>query len=391
VQAGHARSYTDNGDGTITDNATGLMWEKKDQSGGIHDWSNTYTWCGASCNSTRFMDGTITTTFLAGLNAGAGFAGHTDWRVPNQNELATLVNYENVEPAVDAVFNTNCAPGCTVLTCSCTRIGPGANAFVAEGECWSSTTAAPFSPGIGGIIAAWFVDFGGLHYRSDIIMDNAPKGFFYDVRAVRDASTQAVCRPSQPLKTAQTTAFGTGSDGDLQAGNPRAYTDNGDGTITDNATGLTWEKKDQSGGIHDWANRYTWCGASCGSTNVMDGTITTTFLAGLNAGAGFAGHTDWRIPNVNELLTLVNYENAEPAVDAAFNTNCAPGCTVLTCSCTQPGFASSSVYWSSTTFANRPQEALIVDDGFVNGDQKDGTYFGTNTGGEFTRAVRGGL
>jgi len=75
----------------------------------------------------------ITTTFLAMLNAGAGFAGHTDWRIPNENELQTLVNYENHNPAVDTVFNTNCAPGCTVLTCSCTT----------SGGYWSSTGTRP--------------------------------------------------------------------------------------------------------------------------------------------------------------------------------------------------------------------------------------------------------
>jgi len=44
AQAGATLSYTDNGDGTITDNNTRLMWEKKDDSGGIHDQDNGYTW-----------------------------------------------------------------------------------------------------------------------------------------------------------------------------------------------------------------------------------------------------------------------------------------------------------------------------------------------------------
>jgi hypothetical protein len=58
--------------------------------------------------------------------------------------------------------------------------------------------------------------------------------------------------------TGQTTAYGTGSDGDVQAGATLSYTDNGDGTITDNNTGLMWEKKDNSGGIHDEGDNYTW-------------------------------------------------------------------------------------------------------------------------------------
>src|SRR5205085_3257383 len=64
--------------------------------------------------------------------------------------------------------------------------------------------------------------------------------------------------PAQPLKTGDTTAHGSRSDGALQTGVERSFTDNGDGTITDDASGLMWEKKDNSGGIHDRDNEYTW-------------------------------------------------------------------------------------------------------------------------------------
>lgn len=146
------------------------------------------------------------------------------------------------------------------------------------------------------------------------------------------------------------------------------FVDNGDGTITDNQTGLMWEKKDDSGGIHDKNNLYTWSGASYGGTFVMDGTISTTFLATLNAGAGFAGHTDWRIPSIYELQRIVNYDNSTLAVDAAFNTTCAVSCTVTSCSCTQ-----STYYWSVTTTVGNAGTAWGVHfgDGFVNNLLKD--------------------
>jgi hypothetical protein len=178
----------------------------------------------------------------------------------------------------------------------------------------------------------------------------------------------------------QTTAYGPGSDGAVRAGAALSYTDNGDGTITDNNTGLMWEKKDRSGGIHDWSSRYTWGMTS--SPYTMNGTMVTSFLATLNAGTGFAGHTDWRIPNVKELQSIVSYEipYPGPAVDGTFNTDCAASCSVLTCSCTQ-----SFGYWSSTTGQYGPGGAWVVyfDYGFVGTDGKDGS-------GD-VRAVRGGL
>src|SRR5205814_55397 len=90
---------------------------------------------------------------------------------------------------------------------------------------------------------------------------NAQKRFTSaHVRAVRGG---AFCLPA----TGQTTCWdgsgnvigcaGTGQDGELRRGAPLSYTDNGDGTITDNNTGLVWEKQSQDGSIHDIANTYT--------------------------------------------------------------------------------------------------------------------------------------
>jgi Protein of unknown function (DUF1566) len=161
---------------------------------------------------------------------------------------------------------------------------------------------------------------------------------------------------------------GTGQDGQIQAGGALAYVDNGDGTITDLNTHLMWEKKSADGSIHDQSKPYAWADAF------------STFIGGLNAGGGFAGHTDWRLPNVKELLSIVNYQNFIPAVSAAFNANCAPGCTVTTCSCTQ-----SDGYWSATTGAGNPGYAWSVD--FYSGD-----VGGPNKPSDgYVRAVRSGL
>jgi len=185
--------------------------------------------------------------------------------------------------------------------------------------------------------------------------------------------------PARLLKTGQTSAYGAGSDGDLEVGIAQGYVDNGDGTITDTSTGLMWEKKSDDGSIHDKDNTYTWSGASYGSTNVLDGTAATTFLAALNAGGGFAGHTDWRLPNRKELESLTNLEAFSPATFPAFNTGCAPACAVQTCSCTVPDF-----YWSSSTYANLPNFAWYVD--FSDGN----TVWLTKNDDFRVRAVRGG-
>ncbi|MEB2283570.1 MAG: hypothetical protein B6D46_14980 [Polyangiaceae bacterium UTPRO1] len=179
------------------------------------------------------------------------------------------------------------------------------------------------------------------------------------------------------LNTGQTTSYGAGSDGDLQKGTVRSYADNGDGTITDNVTGLMWEKKSDDDSIHDKDNIYTW-GVEL-SPYTMDGTIVTEFLAALNSGGGFAGHTDWRIPNRFELESLLDLENVVPSVDPAFNTGCMGGCTVTTCSCTQ-----SSYYWSSTTSQSSPDSAWEVDfsAGYMDASGKS-NY-------DYVRAVRGG-
>src|SRR5207244_2351672 len=104
LQKGAPLSYTDNGDGTITDNNTGLMWEKLSMDGSVHDVTNTYTWDNAFA------------THVATLNSGTGFAGHTDWRLPNAKELHSIVNYErNVNPTVSSEFNAGCMSMCTVL------------------------------------------------------------------------------------------------------------------------------------------------------------------------------------------------------------------------------------------------------------------------------------
>ena len=159
---------------------------------------------------------------------------------------------------------------------------------------------------------------------------------------------------------------GTGQDGAVRAGAPLSYTDNGDGTVTDNNTKLVWEKKSADGSIHDVTNLYSWDDAFA-------------VIAALNA-ASFGGYSDWRLPNVKELQSILDYEHFGPAVSSAFNDKCLGGATVLTGSCT-----ASFQYWASTSRAATPATAWAVyfDQGYVAPLSKSFVFS--------VRAVRGGL
>ncbi len=147
LQVGVARNFVDNGDGTITDTQTGLMWEKKSDDDSIHDKDNTYTW--GMTTPPYTMNGTVVTEFLAPLNAAGGFANYTDWRLPNITELETLRNFASTNPATFSAFDTACSPGCTVLTCSCTKWTGYLDSFY-----WSSSSTASSAPS-----AAWVINF----------------------------------------------------------------------------------------------------------------------------------------------------------------------------------------------------------------------------------------
>ena len=107
--------------------------------------------------------------------------------------------------------------------------------------------------------------------------------------ALTSCSDDGICKQRFPA-SGQTTAYGPGSDGDMRAGAALAYADNGDGTITDTNTGLMWEKKDDSGGIHDKDNTYTW--GMEDPPYAMNGTMVAEFLVTLNTSPCFAGHCD---------------------------------------------------------------------------------------------------
>jgi hypothetical protein len=253
-QSGVARGYTDNGDGTVTDTATGLVWQK---------CSNGLT--GTNCN----FGGAATATWA---NAGTycstlTLAGRT-WRLPSGQELQTLADYSQPSSAIDGAFFP---------------------ATVA-GYYWSSTTYALDSN------KAWFVNF------TNGAVNNFNKTSTYLVRCV-----------SGPSK-----------------GSSSSFTDNNDGTVKDNATGLIWQKCSQG------QNNDSTCS---GSAMYANWTAALNYCSNLN----LAGRT-WRLPTVNELGSLLDTtKTIQPTIDTtAFPNTVANG------------------YWSSTTYAPGTTLAWLV-------------------------------
>lgn len=274
--------FTDNGDQTIVDKLTGLVWTRDaDPAGGPKTWQDALDYI-KSLNNEKHLD-------------------HSDWRLPNVNELAGLVNIQaDLAEWLRAQGFRN----------------------LQADYYWTSTTYASYAA------CAWSV---GIHGG---IVAGHDKADVYFVWPVRRAGPGAVSLP----QTGQTACSdragaaiacaGTGQDGESQAGvawpNPRFVKD-ADGTMSDRQTGLVWSKDGMAPGPD-----------ACmpGKRRSLQGALR--LVACLNAN-GYLGRRDWRLPNRNELATLVNRGQADSA--AWLNTQ---------------GFSDvqPASYWSSSTFVH---------------------------------------
>jgi hypothetical protein len=315
--------FTDNRDGTVTDNLTGLMWL---QDGNLFGPGSRMEWEDALFNVER-LNANIIPNF-----------GYNDWRIPNINELESLVNSEESDLAT--WLNSQ---GFTDVQSTVWYY-------------WSSTIYATSGGNL-----AWALRMSDGEVQVLPISGTANgRNHFWAVRSGQQDNSDPTY-PANIWKTGQTQSFALGDDGHLQMGvswpSPR-FTDTGDGTITDTLTGLVW-LKDTSCIANQYPNfDNDWAPNDGGVTwqHALD------FVAGINNGTFSncgAGQTDWRLPNRKELYSLIDFSQFGPALPSGvpFSGNVGP-----------------TTFWSSTTSASSPDAAWNVDmwSGVVNAGLKSG-------------------
>lgn len=193
-------------------------------------------------------------TWSAAMTAPQGFADQSDWRLPNVRELYSLIDYTKNRPA----FDNSIILG-----------------VVGNEPYWSSTEV---SDGPGRAMTVRFWD-GGFDKYGDPRLDKTSQAM---VRYVRGQETSSF------MKATRVDAI---------------YSANPDGSVLDKTTGLTWQP---------CLVGQTWSGGSC-----IGGGTAFAFSATQSAASAnrFGGFSDWRVPTIEELLSLVNSARAKPAMN----------------------------------------------------------------------------
>ena len=279
--------FSDNGNSTVTDALTGLIWTKdanlmvnRDPAFDVDGTANNgaVTWQHA-------LD------YIKKLNSEA-YLGFSDWRLPNINELLSLVNWSQANPA-------------TWLT----TLPVGLFNNVKSGGLlyyWSSTTLQA------SVSLAYSVDLSSG--RNDIMQGKNYNAFLWPVRGGQGgtislpATGQTTCWNSSGTVTS-CSGLGLGQDGEQLKGIPAPVPrfSNPDGTLSlvanvllDKLTGLVWSRNANAPGP-----------AACVPGGTKTWQEALQYVACLNQNS-YLGYSDWRLPNVNEMVSLVNYGQADP-------------------------------------------------------------------------------
>jgi hypothetical protein len=267
---GNQPAYKDNGDGTVTDLNTGLMW--------IQDPGSKKTFEQAAAGTSKCKIG-----------------GYTDWRLPTIKELYSLIQFSGTDPDPMSSSTSGLHPFIDTKYFKF-QYGKAADgdriidSQFATSTIYRSTTMN----GNNTMFGVNFADGRIKGYPAEANRGRPAKGFY--ILYVR----------------------GNQNYGKNQ------FVDNGDGTITDNATGLTWMKADSGKGMN-------WQAALKYAENL-----------------DYAGHDDWRLPNAKELQSIVDYTRCpditnSAAIDPIF------GVTPIENEGSQKDYP---YYWTSTSHVN---------------------------------------
>jgi|GEM_PF-580508 len=315
--------FTDNNDGTITDNLTGLIWLKNGNCAqAAVTWSEAF----------GFIDELNTRGTMNGHAAGDisnGGSHQTDWRLPNRNEQASLLNLGQA--------NT----GEWLLTQGFENIPYNLGDY--SERYWTSTTYQD------DITHAWHVQITESRVR------HWEKTVNTYVWAVRGETTGS---PAEVWKTGQTTQIAQNDDGGLQKGTawpvPR-FTDNGNGTITDNLTDLIWLKDANVADAEtDWNTAFTYI-------DQLNADGTMNGHAAGDTSNNSSHQSDWRLPNREEMFSLQDM--------AAYNPSLPTGHPFEN--------AQNASYWCSSTYKANTDNAwrVSVGSGSLSHKAKTKTYY----------------
>ncbi|NQT91886.1 MAG: DUF1566 domain-containing protein [Lentisphaerae bacterium] len=283
--SGPAPRYADNGNGTVTDLQTGLIWQQSPDTNGD-----------GQVNAADKLTHAQSTRYPSTVNA-RRLGGHSDWRLPTIKELYSLVDFRGLDPSGP---NSRSTSGLTpFIDDSVFQFAYGdlsAGERIIDSQ-WASSTVY-VDPSDGKLLF-------GVNFA-----DGRIKGYW--THGPRGEKTfYAICVRGNP-------SYGI-----------NVFVDNGDDTVTDRATGLMWSQSDSGVGLN-WEEALAWA-------------------ADRNA-EGHLGHGDWRLPNIKELQSIVDYGRS-PGTTGSASIHPLFRSTPIT---NEEGKKDFGYYWSGTTHARYP-------------------------------------
>lgn len=276
---GQTPAFQNNGNGTISDLNTGLMWQQTADTDG---------------NGTINASDKLSYDEAIAAASSSTLGGYDDWRLPTVTELYSLIDFSGTDPSG---YNGTDTSGLTpFIDTDYFIFGYGdtdAGERIIDAQYASSTKYV--STTMNGNETMFGVNFadGRIKGYPTAMRGSAKEFYVIFVRGNTDYDSND-------------------------------FVDNGNGTISDNATGLMWQQDDSVTG-YNWSEALTYCES-----------LAT------------ASYDDWRLPNVKELQSLVDYGRSpdttnSAAIDPLFNA------TQIT---NEAGNIDYAAYWSSTTHAN---------------------------------------